>query len=295
VVRRIRLDAELVRRGLARSREQAAELVAAGRVEVRGTVASKVAAMVDTADPVVVRGADPTDEYVSRGGHKLAGALAAFGGGPEALTVQGRRCLDAGASTGGFTDVLLRAGASEVVAVDVGYGQLAWRVRQDPRVVVHERTNVRTLTVDQIGRACDLIVADLSFISLRLVLDALAGCLAPGGDLLPMVKPQFEVGKDRVGPGGVVRDPALRADAVLDVATYAVRLGLGVAGVVASPLPGPSGNVEFFLWLRRGPDVVNAAAIRTVVEAGVPTSPAGSPADAAVSPPAPPPDAKGRA
>ncbi|HZD97969.1 MAG TPA: TlyA family RNA methyltransferase [Micromonosporaceae bacterium] len=295
MARRIRLDAELVRRGLARSREQAAELVAAGRVEVRGTVASKVAAMVDTADPVVVRGADPTDEYVSRGGHKLAGALAAFGGGPEALTVQGRRCLDAGASTGGFTDVLLRAGASEVVAVDVGYGQLAWRVRQDPRVRVHERTNVRTVTADQIGGACDLIVADLSFISLRLVLDALAGCLAPGGDLLPMVKPQFEVGKDRVGPGGVVRDPALRADAVLDVATYAARLGLGVAGVVASPLPGPSGNVEFFLWLRRGPDVVDAAAIRTVVEAGVPTSPAGSPADAAVSPPAPPPDVKGRA
>ncbi len=295
MARRIRLDAELVRRGLARSREQAAELVAAGRVEVRGTVASKVAAMVDTADPVVVRGADPADEYVSRGGHKLAGALAAFGAGPAALAVEGRRCLDAGASTGGFTDVLLRAGAREVVAVDVGYGQLAWRVRQDPRVRVHERTNVRTLMADQIGGACDLIVADLSFISLRLVLDALAGCLAPGGDLLPMVKPQFEVGKDRVGPGGVVRDPALRADAVLDVATYAARLGLGVAGVVASPLPGPSGNVEFFLRLRRGPDVIDAAAIRTVVEAGVPTSPAGSSADAEVSPPAPPPDAKGPA
>jgi 23S rRNA (cytidine1920-2'-O)/16S rRNA (cytidine1409-2'-O)-methyltransferase len=295
VARRIRLDAELVRRGLARSRDQAAELVAAGRVEVRGTVASKVAAMVDTADPVVVRGADPTDEYVSRGGHKLAGALAAFGDGPQALAIAGRRCLDAGASTGGFTDVLLRAGAREVVAVDVGYGQLAWRVRQDPRVHVHERTNVRTVTPDLIGGVCDLIVADLSFISLRLVLGALAGCLAPGGDLLPMVKPQFEVGKDRVGPGGVVRDPTLRADAVLDVATYAVGLGLGVAGVVASPLPGPSGNVEFFLWLRRGPDVVDAAGIRRVVEAGVPTSPAGSSADAVVSPPAPPRDAEGHA
>jgi 23S rRNA (cytidine1920-2'-O)/16S rRNA (cytidine1409-2'-O)-methyltransferase len=295
MARRIRLDAELVRRGLARSRDQAAELVAAGRVEVRGTVASKVAAMVDTADPVVVRGADPADDYVSRGGHKLAGALAAFGGGPEAVAVEGRRCLDAGASTGGFTDVLLRAGAREVVAVDVGYGQLAWRVRQDPRVRVHERTNVRTLTADQIDGVCDLIVADLSFISLRLVLDALAGCLADGGDLLPMVKPQFEVGKNRVGPGGVVRDPALRADAVLDVATYAARLGLGVAGVVASPLPGPAGNVEFFLWLRRGPDVVDAAGIRTVVEAGVPTTPAGSSADAAAFPPAPPPNAEGHA
>ena len=295
MARRIRLDAELVRRGLARSRDQAAELVAAGRVEVRGTVASKVAAMVDTADPVVVRGADPADDYVSRGGHKLAGALAAFGGGRDALVVDGRRCLDAGASTGGFTDVLLRSGAREVVAVDVGYGQLAWRVRQDPRVRVHERTNVRTLTPDRIDGVCDLIVADLSFISLRLVLDALAGCLADGGDLLPMVKPQFEVGKDRVGAGGVVRDPALRADAVLEVATYAAGLGLGVAGVVASPLPGPSGNVEFFLWLRRGPDVVDPAAIRTVVEAGVPASPAESSADAAVFPPAPPPDAEGHA
>jgi 23S rRNA (cytidine1920-2'-O)/16S rRNA (cytidine1409-2'-O)-methyltransferase len=289
VARRIRLDAELVRRGLARSRDQAAELVAAGRVEVRGTVASKVAAMVDPAEPVLVRGADPIEDYVSRGGHKLAGALAAFGRGPDGVTVDGRRCLDAGASTGGFSDVLLRAGAREVVAVDVGYGQLAWRVRQDPRVLVHERTNVRTLTPDRIGGTCDLIVADLSFISLRLVLDALTGCLAPEGDLLPMVKPQFEVGKDRVGPGGVVRDPALRADAVLDVAAYATGIGLGVAGVVASPLPGPSGNVEFFLWLRRGPQLVDAATIRTVVEAGVPASPACDPADAEV--PAPPPDA----
>ena len=146
MARRIRLDAELVRRGLARSREQAAELVAAGRVEVRGTVAAKVAAMVDPADPLLVRGGDPTTEYVSRGGHKLAGALAAFG--PPGLAVAGRRCLDAGASTGGFTDVLLRAGAREVVAVDVGYGQLAWSIRTDERVRVHDRTNVRSLTPD---------------------------------------------------------------------------------------------------------------------------------------------------
>jgi 23S rRNA (cytidine1920-2'-O)/16S rRNA (cytidine1409-2'-O)-methyltransferase len=304
VARRIRLDAELVRRGLARSREQAAELVAAGRVEVRGTVASKVAAMVDPAEPLLVRGGDPADDYVSRGGHKLAGALAAFGApsdgvppdgvprdgvppegvqtraatgspsvaaaAPSRLTVAGRRCLDAGASTGGFTDVLLRAGAREVVAVDVGYGQLAWSVRNDPRVRVHDRTNVRSLDPDQIGGVCDLVVADLSFISLRLVLNALASCLGPDGDLIPMVKPQFEVGRERVGSGGVVRDPTLRADAVLDVAEYATGLGLGVVGVVASPLPGPSGNVEFFLWLRRGPAVVDAATIRTVVEAGVP-------------------------
>src|SRR4051794_39090593 len=164
MARRARLDAELVRRKLARSREQAAELVEAGRVHVRGTVARKVAAMIDPADPVVVSGADPATQYVSRGGHKLAGALAAFG--RDGFAVRGRRCLDAGASTGGFTDVLLRAGARQVVAVDVGYGQLAWPIRTDDRVVVFERTNVRSLTPGLIGGVVDLTVADLSFISL---------------------------------------------------------------------------------------------------------------------------------
>jgi 23S rRNA (cytidine1920-2'-O)/16S rRNA (cytidine1409-2'-O)-methyltransferase len=177
--------------------------------------------------------------------------------------------VDAGASTGGFTDVLLRAGAREVVAVDVGYGQLAWSIRTDERVRVRDRTNVRSLTAADIDGPADLIVADLSFISLRLVLDALVACLEPDGDLVPMVKPQFEVGRERVGAGGVVRDPALRADAVLDVAAEAGRRGLGVAGVVTSPLPGPSGNVEFFLWLRRGVSRVTDEEIRRVVEAGV--------------------------
>ena len=266
MARRARLDAELVRRNLARSREQAAALVAAGRVQVRGAVARKVAAMVDPADPVVVSGADPRADYVSRGGHKLAGALAAFG--QDGLAVAGRRCLDAGASTGGFTDVLLRAGARQVVAVDVGYGQLAWTLRNDDRVIVRERTNVRTLSPDAIGGPVDLTVADLSFISLRLVLPALAGCTTADGDLVLMVKPQFEVGKDRVGPGGVVRDPGLRAEAVLDVAAAAAGMGLGTAGVTASPLPGPSGNVEFFGWFRRGAPPADADAVRTVVAAG---------------------------
>src|SRR5262249_49459253 len=153
------------------------------------TVARKVAAMVDPADPVVVTGADPVTEYVSRGGHKLAGALAAFG--PRGLGVTGRRCLDAGASTGGLTDLLLRARAPRVVAVDVGYGQLAWPLRTDGRVVVLERTNVRTLAPDAIGGPVELTVADLSFISLRLVLPALAACTDPAGDLVLMVKPQF--------------------------------------------------------------------------------------------------------
>ncbi|WP_416905187.1 TlyA family RNA methyltransferase [Micromonospora echinospora] len=264
MARRNRLDAELVRRGLARSREQAAALVEAGRVQLRGVVARKVAAMVDPADALRVTGEDPTSEYVSRGGHKLAGALAAFTG----LPVAGRRCLDAGASTGGFTDVLLRAGAAEVVAVDVGYGQLAWSLRNDDRVRVFERTNVRTLTPEAVDGPVDLTVADLSFISLRLVLPALAGCTRPDGDLALMVKPQFEVGRERVGSGGVVRDPLLRAEAVLDVAAAAADLGLGLAGVAASPLPGPSGNVEFFVWLRRDAPSADAERVRSVVLAG---------------------------
>jgi 23S rRNA (cytidine1920-2'-O)/16S rRNA (cytidine1409-2'-O)-methyltransferase len=256
MARRIRLDVELVRRGLARSREQAAALVAAGRVEVRGLVAGKPAAMVDPADPVRLVGDAP--EYVSRGGHKLAGALTKFDG----LAVAGRRCLDAGASTGGFTDVLLRAGAREVVAVDVGYGQLAWPLRTDARVRVLERQNVRMLTPEVIDGPVELTVADLSFISLRLVLPALAACTSD--DLVPMVKPQFEVGKERVGQGGVVRDPGLWAEAVTDVAGCGAELGFGVAGVTRSPLPGPAGNVEFFLWLRRDAGPLDEAALQEV-------------------------------
>jgi len=258
MARRNRLDVELVRRGLARSREQAAALVADGRVEVRGLLAGKPAALVDPADPVRLVG-DAPPEYASRGGHKLAGALAAF----EGLAVEGRRCLDAGASTGGFTDVLLRAGAREVVAVDVGYGQLAWSLRTDPRVRVLDRQNVRSLTPDVIGGPAELTVADLSFISLRLVLPALAACT--GEDLVPMVKPQFEVGKERVGAGGVVRDTGLRAEAVTAVAACGAEQGFGVAGVTRSPLPGPAGNVEFFLWLRRDAGPLDEAALREVV------------------------------
>jgi 23S rRNA (cytidine1920-2'-O)/16S rRNA (cytidine1409-2'-O)-methyltransferase len=248
--RRLRLDAELVRRGLARSREHAAELVAAGRVKVAGSVATKPATGVTTDAALVVVDDPGRPDYVSRGGHKLAGALDAFE--PLGLTVTGRRCLDAGASTGGFTDVLLCRGAAEVVAVDVGYGQLAWPLRQDPRVSVHDRTNVRTLTSDQVGGPVDVVVGDLSFISLSLVLDALLGVTARAGDLALMVKPQFEVGKDRVGKGGVVRDLSLRSEAVVAVARAAEDRGWGARGVTTSPLPGPSGNVEFFLWLRHG-------------------------------------------
>jgi 23S rRNA (cytidine1920-2'-O)/16S rRNA (cytidine1409-2'-O)-methyltransferase len=259
-----RLDAELVRRGLARSREHAGTLIAAGRVELRGVVATKPSSGVDADASVRVR-PDRTDpEYASRGGHKLAGALAAF---PE-VTVAGRRCLDAGASTGGFTDVLLRAGAREVVAVDVGYGQLIWRLRNDERVRALDRTNVRGLRPEVLGGPVELTVADLSFISLALVLPALTACATADGDLLPMVKPQFEVGRERLGAGGVVRDHAHRADAVLQVAEAAAGLGWPVRGVVRSPLPGPAGNVEFFLWLTQGDQrVLTTAEIAAAVTA----------------------------
>jgi 23S rRNA (cytidine1920-2'-O)/16S rRNA (cytidine1409-2'-O)-methyltransferase len=263
---RRRLDAELVRRGLARSREQAVALVESGRVKVNGTVAAKAATQVDAAAPVVVAADTDDPGYASRGGHKLAGAIAAFA--PDGLRIEGRRALDAGASTGGFTDVLLRAGAREVVAVDVGYGQLDWRLRSDERVIVHDRTNVRELSLDVVGEPVGLVVADLSFISLKLVLPALQHCAAPDADLVLMVKPQFEVGRERLGEGGVVRDPVLRADAVEDVAAAAAVLGLGVCGVTASPLPGPAGNVEFFLWLRAGAPPADRNAIDRAVEEG---------------------------
>ena len=266
MTRRARLDAELVRRGLARSREQAAELVAAGQVRVPGRTTVKAATQVATGDPIVVD--EPSGEtFVSRGGHKLVGALEAFT--PHGLGVRGRRVLDAGASTGGFTDVVLRRGAREVVCVDVGYGQLAWSLQTDERVRVLDRTNVRDLTLDAIGDPVDLVVADLSFISLRLVLPALAAVSTPTADLVPMVKPQFEVGREALGAGGVVREPAQRADAVEAVASFAHQeLGLGTVGVVASPLPGPAGNVEYFLWLRRGAAPLERAALDAAVAAG---------------------------
>jgi 23S rRNA (cytidine1920-2'-O)/16S rRNA (cytidine1409-2'-O)-methyltransferase len=282
---RARLDAELVRRGLARSREQAGELVAAGLVAVAGQRAAKPATQVARDAPITVAGpADP--RYVSRGGHKLAGALAAF----SDLVVAGRRALDAGASTGGFTDVLLRAGAVHVVAADVGYGQLAWSLRTDPRVTVMDRVNVRELDpVGLPGPAPDLVVADLSFISLTLVLPALVASAAPDADFVLLVKPQFEVGKGRVGPGGVVRDTADRSAAIAKVCAAAGHLGLGVRGVTASPLPGPAGNVEYFVWLRQGAPPLGEEQLRRAVaggrgEAGGEDSPPGSGGPAGSSP-----------
>ncbi len=263
---RRRLDAELVRRGLARSREHAQQLVADGRVRVAGATATKPATQVEESAALVVVEAATGPDYVSRGAHKLVGALDRFD--PTGRMVAGRLALDAGASTGGFTDVLLRRGAAHVLAVDVGYGQLAWSLRNDERVTVMDRTNIRGLTAQDLPGRPDLVVADLSFISLRLVLAVFAAIVAQGADLLLMVKPQFEVGREALGHGGVVREPALRESAVLAVARSAWDVGLGTVGVVASPLPGPSGNVEYFLHLRADAGPPDPADVRRAVEEG---------------------------
>lgn len=268
MTRRARVDAELVRRGLARSRQQAAELIGAGRVRVDGMPAAKPATAVSVGANLTVDGGTE-ESWVSRGAHKLLGALDAFG-----MTIEGRRCLDAGASTGGFTQVMLARDVSEVVAVDVGYGQLAWPLRNDPRVTVMERTNIRDLSAEKIGGPVDLVVADLSFISLATVLPALTACASEDADIVPMVKPQFEVGKDRVGTGGVVSDPVLRAEAVLSVAHRAAQLNWHAVAVSASPLPGPAGNVEYFLRLRAdGSGVLPGDALETAVRRAVEEGP----------------------
>jgi 23S rRNA (cytidine1920-2'-O)/16S rRNA (cytidine1409-2'-O)-methyltransferase len=237
--------------------------VAAGLVAVAGQRAAKPATQVARDTPITVTESGEPG-YVSRGGRKLAGALAVFV--PAGLVVRGRPCLDAGASTGGFTDVLLRSGAAHVVAADVGYGQLAWSLRTDPRVTVMDRVNVRTL--DRVSPVPELVVADLSFISLTLVLPALIACAAPDADFVLLVKPQFEVGKGRVGAGGVVRETTDRSAAVHRVTATAGQLGLGVEGVTASPLPGPAGNVEYFVWLRRGAPPLDEDDLQRAIEEG---------------------------
>lgn len=259
---RRRLDAELVRRGLARSREHARELIELGSVSVAGATAAKAATQVEEAAPILV--VEPGEDWVSRGAHKLLGALSAF----HDLDLTDRHAMDAGASTGGFTQVLLRAGVARVLAVDVGYGQLAWSLRTDPRVVVRERTNIRDLKPADVPFVPDLVVADLSFISLALVLPALRGIAAATADFVLMVKPQFEVGRDEVGPGGVVREPHLRVGAVTRIAEVGASIGLGARGVAASPLPGPAGNVEYFLWLAAGAPELDPADVERAVREG---------------------------
>jgi len=239
---RRRLDAALVARGLAESRAVAQRLILAGEVRVDGEVADKASRIVD--EGVLLEVTRPP-AFVSRGGIKLEAALTSF-----ALDVTGRVCADVGASTGGFTDCLLQHGAARVFAVDVGHGILHWKLRQDPRVAVMERTNVRYLSA--LEAPVDLVTIDVAFISLRLVLPVVANWLTPGGDVVALVKPQFEAGRKAVGKGGVVRDPAIHRQVLEAIAATMEAAGLGVQGVICSPLRGPKGNVEFLLWGRKG-------------------------------------------
>ncbi|MDQ3529117.1 MAG: TlyA family RNA methyltransferase [Actinomycetota bacterium] len=258
---RRRLDAELVRRGLASTRSQAQRQIADGLVTVDGAPTDKPARLVATSAAIVV-GQPATEVYASRGAHKLMVALDRL-----AVSVVGRHCLDAGASTGGFTDVLLRRGARRVIAVDVGYGQLDWRLRQDPAVVVRDRTNVRHLQPGDLPPPpAQLVVADLSFISLRLVIPALREVADPSADFVLMVKPQFEAGRAAVGKGGVVRDPATWDATVTSVVDAARSVGLGLQAACPSPLLGPAGNAEFFIHLRAGSAAEPAAVVGQAVD-----------------------------
>jgi len=256
---KVRLDSLLAERGLFESRSRAAAAVMAGEVHVASRLAGKPSQLVDPSADIVVA-ARPT--YVSRGGVKLANALDALG-----VLVAGRDCLDVGASTGGFTDCLLQRGAARVIALDVAYGELDYRLREDARVTVSERTNARS--VSALPFPPSLIVMDVSFISLRKVLPAVLALAAPAFDCLAMVKPQFEVGRSAVGKGGVVRDPALRRSAVADVAACGVSLGCSVMGFASSGLPGPAGNLETFAWLAEGGRDGAVTDVAAAVEAAV--------------------------
>lgn len=278
-----RVDVELVRRGLARSRRHAADLVAAARVRVAGRPVVKPSLQIEP-DAVLDVVVDPDEPgYASRAGGKLAGALEALERDPQGRSVvdriDGAWCLDLGASTGGFTDVLLRRGAAHVVALDVGHDQLVPELRSDPRVTVREGFNARDLTREDLLHAVDIIVGDLSFISLTLLVPVVARVIAPGAPAVLLVKPQFEVGRDRLGSGGVVRDPALHVDAVRAVIRAAQDASLVPRAVVPSPVPGPSGNREYFCWLERPrpgfePEAASEATIAAAVEAAVAWQPA---------------------
>lgn len=243
---KVRADQLLIARGLAPSRARAQALVLAGKVYVGESRIEKAGALLAEDAPLAVRGED--HPYVSRGGVKLEGALETFGVDPR-----GKRCLDLGASTGGFTDCLLQRGAASVAAVDVGYGQLAHKLRTDPRVIVLERTNARTLEPEHVGGLAELVVIDASFIGLAKLLPAVVRCLAPGGELVALVKPQFEVGREEASRSkGVVRDPEVRARAIAGAADDVKAAGLEVIATCDSSLEGPKGNLEAFVHARRG-------------------------------------------
>jgi 23S rRNA (cytidine1920-2'-O)/16S rRNA (cytidine1409-2'-O)-methyltransferase len=241
---RRRLDVEMVRRGLVETRSEAAQAIRAGKVAVGGRTMVKPSTLVASEEPVVLT--EPSRRFVSRGGEKLDAALSRF-----SISVAGSSALDAGASTGGFTDCLLQRDASRVLAVDVGYGQLAWSLRQDPRVMVMERTNVRNLRPEDLPFLPHVVTADLSFISLRAVIPALVACSLPRARFVLLVKPQFEAGRAEIGPKGVVRDPRTWRNVLGDVAAACEGQGLVVEEMMASPVPGPAGNIEFLLYATR--------------------------------------------
>ena len=241
-----RLDVILVQRGLAETRSKAQAIIMSGEVFVANQRQDKAGAMVDPESPIEVRG--QTCPYVSRGGLKLEKALAAFGVDPTGCV-----CTDSGASTGGFTDCLLQKGAKKVFAIDVGYGQLAWKLREDPRVVCMERTNIRYVRPEDIGEPIDLSVVDVSFISLRIVLPAIRALLAPAGQVLCLIKPQFEAGREKVGKKGVVRDPAVHLEVLEQFTELAGSLGFTIRGMTYSPVKGPEGNIEFLAHLSLAP------------------------------------------
>jgi 23S rRNA (cytidine1920-2'-O)/16S rRNA (cytidine1409-2'-O)-methyltransferase len=254
-----RLDLLLVEQGLAESREQARRLIMAGEVLVNEQVSDKPGRTIGRDSTIRVRTPLP---YVSRGGQKLAAALQAF-----AIAVTGKVAVDVGASTGGFTDCLLQHGASKVFAIDVGYGQLAWKLRSDERVVVMERTNIRHLNALEGGVLADLAVIDASFISLALVLPPTLNLLTPRGEVIALIKPQFEAGQEDVGKGGVVRDAKVHQRVLQETLDHATTLGLTIAGLIASPLLGPAGNVEFLVWLRRNREV--APKVESLIDAAL--------------------------
>jgi len=240
---RTRLDIEMVRRGLAKSRETARRLIMAGRVRVNSRPADKPDLLVSAESSVTVLGSDP--QYASRGAYKLIAALDAF-----AIEVAGRHALDVGASTGGFTDVLLKRGAAHVIALDVGYGQIAERLRTDPRVTILDRTNVRLVQPRMLPYLPDLVTIDTSFISLRIVIPAVLALLAAKAEIIALVKPQFEVGRGQVGKGGIVRDEAVRRTALEGILSFARQAGLEIIGSIDSPIAGARGNREFLVVMK---------------------------------------------
>ena len=255
-----RLDVLLTQRGLCESRSKARALIMSGEVYVDGQKCDKAGTPVDEAAQLEIRGSHCP--YVSRGGLKLEKALRDFGIDPS-----GWVCSDSGASTGGFTDCLLQKGAKKVFAIDVGYGQLAWSIRTDPRVVCMERTNIRYVTPEQLGEALDFSVIDVSFISLRLVLPAIKALLRPTGQLVCLIKPQFEAGKDKVGKKGVVRDPAVHCEVLESFLALAAELGLTVRNLTFSPVKGPEGNIEFLGHLSMLPEGAITPDVRALVAA----------------------------